>query len=97
MLSTKLDKAVADGNYAQVFIFSEELIEINSQQAKYYYLRGLSHYHLNQKDEAVKDFVACLHLDEEQFPEAKHYLEVCKFDMEAFEKGLKENLSKDYI
>ncbi|MDF2438659.1 MAG: hypothetical protein K0Q95_3035 [Bacteroidota bacterium] len=97
LLNKKLDKAIEIGNYTQMMIFSNELIEINSGNAKYYFTRGVGYYNLKHIDEAISDFKTCLYLASEQFPEAKHYLEVCNFNMKEFEESLKNNCKKEYI
>lgn len=90
-LKKKLDKALSEHNYTQVLILSNELIEIDSSEAFYYYTRGLSKYKLNNLTDALIDFTACINMKPNDYPDAYYYRGICKFNMNDFQKAAKLN------
>jgi tetratricopeptide (TPR) repeat protein len=90
-LKKKLDKAVVENNYTQMLILSNELIEIDSSEAFYYYIRGIAKYKLNNMTDAAGDFTACINMKPNSFPDAYYYRGICKFNMNDFQKAAKLN------
>ena len=88
-LRKKLDKALNENNFTQVLILSNELIEIDSSEAFYYFTRGLSKYKLNNLTGAAIDFTACINIKPNEFPDAYYYRGICKFNMNDFQKAAK--------
>ncbi|MCE3278231.1 MAG: hypothetical protein K0S44_422 [Bacteroidetes bacterium] len=90
-LKKKLDKAIDENNYTQMLILSNELIEIDSSEAFYYYTRGIAKYKLNNLTDAAADFTACINMKPNDFPDAYYYRGICKFNMNDFQKAAKLN------
>jgi tetratricopeptide (TPR) repeat protein len=90
-LKKKLNKALSENNFTQLLILSNELIEIDSSEAFYYYTRGLAKYQLNNLADAFIDFTACINMKPNEFPDAYYYRGICKFNMNDFQKAAKLN------